>query len=251
MSGIRIGILSPHNLMEKQWGEKFFDYLENKASEWMPEKFGNWEPLKNTYTKGETQRLLDSWDDPFLWIHKKPRVAGSVWMDRPDKHFRHSCIYIEPSKQAANEKRVINIVRELSMLFEADLSYLHYLTDNEFNLDTANEIYAPFDAGFTTLRIRNYLPNLPWTTFFGPPYVKLIGRDKLLTTPAHLVEQINEFCIYVQLTERLTDFKRNYKKANEQREMAKDHLGRDLFFDPTGRIARYRAPTFSLGRQIY
>jgi len=92
---------------------------------------------------------------------------------------------------------------------------------------------------------RRYLPDVFWLQVFGPPYVDLIGKERMLSCPGFRVEEVAENKVLIQLTENITDVEEHFGAFQELREAVKQHLGRDLFFDvEKGRKATYRVPEF-------
>jgi hypothetical protein len=90
------------------------------------------------------------------------------------------------------------------------------------------------------------LPQLPWGTLFGAPYVRLFGRDKLLSGPAAVVEQLGPEMVYLQLTRHITDVADDLPAYFALRRRVKEHIGADCFFHPHQGRGPYRAPTFAL-----
>jgi hypothetical protein len=90
------------------------------------------------------------------------------------------------------------------------------------------------------------LPQLQWGTLFGAPYVRLFGRDKLLSAPAAVVEELGPEMIYLQLTQRITNVTDDLSAYFALRRRVKEHIGADCFFHPHQGRGPYRAPTFAL-----
>jgi hypothetical protein len=80
------------------------------------------------------------------------------------------------------------------------------------------------------------LPDLYWINVFGPPYVKLFTREKLLRIPAYKVFELSDRGIYLQLTE--TPMNSEDDKWDQQRRTSIESLGPECFSPiPTGSYA--------------
>jgi len=68
-----------------------------------------------------------------------------------------------------------------------------------------------------------------WLNIFGKPYVDLIGRDKLLSSPAHKSMETSSGIVAIQISETPLDYgKTEYAMRCEH---VKEHIGREYFFD--------------------
>ncbi|NJL30059.1 MAG: hypothetical protein HC897_20275 [Thermoanaerobaculia bacterium] len=93
--------------------------------------------------------------------------------------------------------------------------------------------------------LQQYLPDLYWLTIFGPPYVDLFGRERLLSAPAPIVEELPTGAILIQLSENMLDFRDRFEEVDRVRQAVKAHLDSDAFFDPAkGKDHKYNVPVF-------
>jgi hypothetical protein len=241
-----IGILSPRPLSTKEEGRAFLELLCNSMPELAPQRYGNYEPLKALFDCVRLEEALEAWKWPFLWKRRQPLAEGNVWMRDPKVH---AAIYVSTQAKSVDEARLIMFFQEAVNLVRADFSYLNIMTKEEVDAAEKNEIahqmIAPFTQGVTTHDLRKYLPNICWATVFGPPYVQLFGRERLLSAPAAVVQELADETIYIQLSESLLDPKWKYDDFNAVRREVKEYLDRDAFFDPDLGIAKqYRIPEF-------
>jgi len=96
-------------------------------------------------------------------------------------------------------------------------------------------------------RIRKNLPDLYWTTVFGQPYVKLFGRGRLLSCPAHSIRELSNGSIFIQLTPSIFDIENDPDGFNKLRDEAKAHLNCNAFYSrelPEDHI--YNVPEFTM-----
>ena len=85
------------------------------------------------------------------------------------------------------------------------------------------------------------LPGLYWLNYFGEPYVKLIGEDRLLSAPAYEVKRVGGGVLIALDASPLNWQLAPYKDREE--EMI-DHLGRGFFFSKDEPGRRLTAPDF-------
>lgn len=101
------------------------------------------------------------------------------------------------------------------------------------------------ESRLCTKLLERTMPDLCWGTIFGRAYVELFGLDKLLSAPAHLVEQLTPDAVYIQLTESIFDLRDRADKVEIRKNMVKRHLDDNIFFDshhPANHV--YRTPIF-------
>jgi hypothetical protein len=96
--------------------------------------------------------------------------------------------------------------------------------------------------------IENCLPGLFWLNVFGPPYVELFGRGRLLSASvAHIGELTNG--VVIRISEQLEDDAVSWSEFKTRRALCRNHLNSDAFFDSSARAGyRYRTPNFVFGR---
>jgi hypothetical protein len=91
---------------------------------------------------------------------------------------------------------------------------------------------APYGGSlyFVNHALRHWLPDVFWGTVFRAPYVALFGKDRLLSAPVAVVEEIADDMIYVQLTEKLTDVVDAELSVEAARAAFKRHVEVDAFY---------------------
>jgi hypothetical protein len=88
-----------------------------------------------------------------------------------------------------------------------------------------------------------YVPGMYWWNFFGDPYCKLIGRERLLSAPAHKLEALDSGVLLL-LDARAESWDSPEFRRLERRVVA--HLGEEYFFDKHAPQRKTRAPDFGL-----
>jgi len=88
-----------------------------------------------------------------------------------------------------------------------------------------------------------HLPGLYWINFFGEPYVGLIGKKCLMTTPGSVIKETKNGVLVQFGNEPLSWRTHEYKSAVED---ALEHIGRRYFFDRQNTKQQTVAPHFTL-----
>jgi len=91
--------------------------------------------------------------------------------------------------------------------------------------------------------ISKSLPGLYWLNYFGKPYVELIGRNRLLSAPAHEVADFGNG-VLVMIGDQPEEWDTHGYRLTESRVL--DHLGRTFFFSKAEPRRATVAPAFAL-----
>jgi hypothetical protein len=86
-------------------------------------------------------------------------------------------------------------------------------------------------------------PGLYWLNFFGAPYRDFLGRERLLSSPAHEVRELDDG-VLVALDSDPRAWDTPAYRAAERRVL--DHLGQEHFFSKSNPYKRTVAPDFGL-----
>jgi hypothetical protein len=211
----------------------------------VPYRFGATEPLRRTWTGPESAATF--WAEPSVFWRGagRPRCDGSIYRRAyPDDPHSH----LDLVTDALPGPEGPALLRELARRFAADYGHLHALTTAEQQPLVAGGVHDFNGAPrlyVTPWTLRRWLPALYWATVLGPPYVALLGPQRIRTTPAYQVSELAPDRFYLQLTAQLSDVEDAPTAFRAARAAAVAHLGTDLFFDPaTGEAAAHRAPSF-------
>jgi hypothetical protein len=239
---LNIGLMAPRNIASADVGRPVMQLLDDLLPIYSPYRFGHYEPLKEVMETFDVERLAQYWHESFYWTSKRRVAEGAV---SPECEYNgHSRIRVTGKSEPALYTPAAEFMHRASRVLRPDFAYIHLFTEHEFAV-RAYDMYYPYRIGVATHQLRKYLPDLVWGTIFGPPYVKLFGRDVLLSAPAYLATEMAGDTIYLQLSENLTDLQTQYEAVASVREAVKDHLGRDAFLDmDLGIHHKYRTPEF-------
>jgi hypothetical protein len=239
-SNVYFGLLTPAHIGSRSSGRIVLETLLEATPEWSPETYNYFEPVNRPFDPLKLDEALDAWRSNFLWRRKKPPIHGSAWFGGNI----HSSIYIKIPRRTFDIESAMKLVRVLRKDFAIDLSYVHVTHDTDFdNRERYRAHVEPLIVGLTTHCLREGLPDVPWAMLFGPPYVDLFGRERLLTTPAAHVEE-TAGGVYVQLTASITDVATHRESYLAAQEAATAHLDCDAF-RRTPPSASLRVPEFS------
>jgi hypothetical protein len=221
-------------------GRTFLETLLEAAPEWAPEKYNYFEPVNRPFNSVKLEEVLDAWRFNFFWRRKQPAVQGSAWFGGKI----HSSIYIHVAQRAFAIEPALRLLQGLQRHFPIDLSYIHAAHDSDAqDRDRYRRHVEPFILGLTTHRLREGLPDMPWAMLFGPPYVELFGRERLLTTPAARAEEMAGG-VYVQLTADIKDVVVRRDSYLEAQTVAKAHLDSGAFLRKDTPPDQLRVPEF-------
>jgi hypothetical protein len=103
-----------------------------------------------------------------------------------------------------------------------------------------------FEGGGTEavdVDISKALPGLYWLNFFGAPYRDFIGRERLLSSPAHEVRELDGG-VLLALHADPRAWETPHYRAAERRIL--EHFGPDHFFSKDNPYKRTVTPNFNL-----
>ncbi|MQR02776.1 hypothetical protein [Glaciimonas soli] len=171
-----------------------------------------------------------------MGTQKKPKAEGSFgvrWRSKsPKVHDTHANIHFTVELGEVEQNALVNYLKKSSVRLHADLALLDVYTPfySEFARVSGSAKYSD-RIHVVTHGLRHWLPDIFLGTIFGPPYIALFGKEKLLSAPVAVAEQISEDMIYIQLTDRLIDVTSEPPEMAQRRKAFKEHLGVDTFFE--------------------
>lgn len=263
---VSLNVLSPKALYDPA---EFIDSVRNFCDclpEITPERWGWREPLDRNFDVNDLAQLIPSgrqYAETIDWVRKrKPKAEGSFrvrWRSRSPKVLdTHSCINFAVEVGQVDQDHLIDWLKRASIGSNAHIAILDIFTDWRRAFLMESGAIPSGDRFFLTTHVlRHWLPDVFWATIFGAPYVKLFGKERLLSAPAFIVEEIAEDIFYVQLTEKMNDIVTSSDRVDDFRIKFKDHIGIDAFYiagRSYDRLARgpigdaFAVPNFELSR---
>src|SRR5882724_669950 len=253
-STLFINLLTTSSLQNKDDGRKLLKLWIDLLPNYIPDKFGNYEPLRNKFDPGNLEIALSQWNWPFLFKKRKPKLNGGVYQPLPNQHV-HGSISFKLEFNLSDQQALIKFLQETSVHFKADFAFMHLITRDEFDksdrLNTASWGMKRTEPNLfvTSYDLRKNIPDLYWATVFGPAYVKLFGEERLLSTPIGTAKKISDSAVYLQVTENLSDLEKGYDGFNLSRQKNKEYLDSNAFFDEKNDPSHaYNVPRFQLDR---
>lgn len=225
-------LLFPGDTTSISFARLFFNSIARLWPSALPGSFGNSEPLElEANSRGVDESMLqEGWmrNELFIW---KPQAAHCEAMFSIKDGTCHSAFSMYGEALRVDVGKVAELFAAIAREMQVDVGYLHIVTVPEVvSLRSCyQDAVAPFNSGLHTRELRRWMPNLACGTYFGRPYVELIGLERLLNTPAALVAPWGEG-VYIQLQADICDVIRDYPRFEMQRAVAKGHLGEDLFY---------------------
>lgn len=240
---LAVGLLTPLQLDDHASARHFLDVLIRTAPDLSPELYGNAEPLRTPFRSIDDSVV--SWTPPFLWQRRAAaRTDGSVWFANPGNH---SAAYLTVTGRYRPAGQAVRFTQTAATALAADFAYVHLLTARETSgPESSYGSWYPIDIGVTSSDLKRGIPSLCWATVFGPPYVRLIGRDRLLSAPGFAVELLSAERVYLQLTANAEDSLQDFEGFESIRQQVRKHLGEGLFSGQSGSAASLRIPAFVL-----
>ena len=252
MLDLSIDILSPRSLRATEEGRELLRLWLALLPEYTPEYCGNTEPVKHPFNPRDLDGALAYWQCPFLATRRRPpRMQASVWMDIGPKR-QHAAFGLSLRSEDTNPFALRKFLGAMTSHLRADFAEAHVLGPVDIergqqagSVEPLNKNRTRFMLMVSTRRLQRYLGDLYWATVFGPPYVDLIGRERLLSAPAHESAALEYGGVYVQVTRDMLDPKRRPAEFEETRQRVKTHLDNNIFFDPDAPATHvYQAPEF-------
>ena len=171
------------------------------------------------------------------WQRKRlPKAEGSFgvrWRSKSSKvRDTHANINFTVEMGHVPQDALVDYMKTASVRARADFAFVDALAESyrDFGMENGS---VPYGDRFmlSTHVIRHWLPDVFWGTVFGPPYVQLFGKDRLLSAPVAVAEEIADDMIYMQLTDNLSDVVQDPVAVQACRARVKEHLKIDAFFE--------------------
>ena len=253
MSEVFWQILSPLALTDREDARRIFELWALCAPETLPDRYGSTEPIKKEFSMAALDEVIRIWE---LYIHFKrvrtPKYISSVFMHH-GLHRKHSIWNISfKQNDGALQSSLTNMLSLAVNEFNCDFAFIHCPVDDDVDRGRAAGPFIFLDPAkkrknlfVTTHDLVKYIPDVYWITVFGPPYVRLFGRDRLLSTPAFRVEELADGSVLIQATSSLHDLSANPAPFVKARIAIKQHLDHNAFFDlGLGVGHKYDVPEF-------
>ncbi len=249
-----LSLLTTHRLDKPADGVALLSRL-CEYEQLVPQKCGVYDPLNVPFDRTQIGHIVSQvWHEHgFNWKREKPKQEGMI---KPELlPHRHASVHLAVWDKALSQV-LIRYLRSEAVELRADIGYVEPDWPGKTGSNSAffersspliaQEQFDQIGRGYHSIQLKNFLVQLKWATVFGPPYVRMFGRDKLLSAPAAVVDEIAPEMIYMQLTPTVDDIAANVPAYFSLRRQVKDHIGPDAFFEPAKGKGPYRVPKFDL-----
>jgi hypothetical protein len=232
--------LTAADITSEDVAEQFFALMKAHIPDHVPSVCGDVEPLSVPFN--DTGQVRSLWPDGLHWQGRKGKRKGDFGIEGNVGHgkFWHTWIRHWYKVMLPNREDVIGFLREASQLFKVDYSYVHVFGESK---------PSPEDdllQGLVSHELQASLPTIPWACCFGPPYLTMIGRDRIASAPFWKVEDIGSGLLLCQAVQDPSECLG--PEFNARREAIKAAIGLEYFFDPAHPRNKAVVPRFSFLR---
>ena len=235
------GALDPQVALENVL-EPFIQALEEYAGDWMPEVVSGRRRLKYSRAniwKALEERREERSTDAWLYRTRRPILEMSLHLWFPPLSPAFDVMTtVQPITLFSEEGRCrqfAEMVRAWASRYPVSYAMAHSVADRalagapRFGRDQRTSIREGFDK----------IHEVFWLNVFGPKLVETVGRERLLSTPAHRVEELPNGSVLLVTWPTAADFASDEARRAQAR--AHVHLRPDLNFDTVLRTLRERS----------
>jgi len=235
------GIFDHHAELEREL-EPFLDALEQYAGDWMPHLVRGKRFRK--YSRQAVFKALEERGDEVggslgLYRTAPPALDCLVILGLTDNyHIIYISFEIEPLSFFAREERCrsfVELIRAWLSRYPAPSALAHSSAD--FHLAGA-PLYGRSEETWDRDGYDNVY-QLCWLNVFGPQLVEKLGRERVLSTPAHRVEELPNGSILLVSWPTAADFASEPARVAQARALV--HLRPELDFDSVLATLRERS----------
>ncbi|AGC43164.1 hypothetical protein MYSTI_01832 [Myxococcus stipitatus DSM 14675] len=227
---------------EKRGLAPFLDALETHAAGWMPTVVNA--SRRRKYSREAVWRAIEERRADYgtvIGLHRDDSPGVSMVLRLMPPHMEPEVsvdVDVQPLSFFAEEEAcrgVVSVARVWATHYPAHHATAHSTADRgltdapAFGRDDAVWKRDGFDKIY----------ELCWLNIFGPKLVESVGRERMLATPAHLVEELPNGSILLVLRPTAADFDSDEARVAQAR--AHVHLRPDLDFDTVLRTLRARS----------
>jgi len=222
------GAFDPGDQLERAL-EPFLHALETCAGGWMPDVIEGKRRRKYTRDalwKALEERRVESSTGSGLYRTKVPAIAMALWLHFPPLVPKlHVWLEVQPLSFFADAERCrqfVELVRAWASHYPIPYTAAHSLADQGL-ADAPN--FGRDDE--TTQRDGDdKVYEVFWLNVFGPKLVETVGRERMLSTPAHRVEALPNGCVLLVTWPTAADFASDDARAAQARALV--HLRPEL-----------------------
>ncbi|WP_257461916.1 hypothetical protein [Archangium lipolyticum] len=239
------GAMNPQAALTSEL-EPFLEALEEYAGGWMPDVITGKRQRK--YARDAIWKALEERRDGNstaigLYRTKWPALDSRLWLWLPPRAPELDIIIkVKPLSFFAEARLCqgfVEMVRAWASRYPVTHARAHSADDAQlagsprFGRDQQTSIRDGFDEIYEVF----------WLNVFGPKLVETVGRERMLSTPAHRVEELPNGSVLLVTWPTAADFASD--EARQAQARAHVHLRPDLDFDTVLRTLRERSATLA------
>ena len=243
------------DFQNRDLAESVLKKIEEYGSDFIPDKFDFYEPLKKTYKESGLNEAVKLWiNEEGNRNHKEkghPYAVGQLIMHK--KRGSKASYFVSWEKEKRKEFNLFTL--------RVDISFLQNKNNLQRFLDLCYElaeliepvhgeiVNCSFPRWAEPLDLKVRIPELQWAVIFGKPYIKMFGMDRLMNTPCHKVEKINDDIFALYLTENVFE-----PISSNIRQEIKEYLGEDCFVEEGKTSHNYKSgkvPDFDFSQVVF
>jgi hypothetical protein len=205
---VNLNVLSQQSLYNPNEFLESVQTLCDLLPEIMPEKWGWWEPLRNPSRLYNMKELIPTngkdCGTTYWKRARNPKAEGKFgvrWRSAvPQALDTHSHVDIAVDLGQVSQTSLVRWLKTQSYRSRAHIALIDIVVESRREFLRENEAATCGEYIYLVTHVlRHWLPDVFWGTVFGPPYVALFGKDRLLSAPVAVAEEIADDMIYVQL----------------------------------------------------
>ena len=239
------GTFNPQAPLEREL-EPFLQALETFAGDWMPDVVEGKRRRKYSRAaiwKGLEEARREKATDIGLYRTKWPALSMTLWLlFTPDEPKLDISLSLRPLSFFTEEERCrnfVDMVRAWASHYPVTYAMAHSTADRQladypnFGRDDETWYRDGFDKVYEVF----------WLNVFNPRLVETVGRERMLSTSGHRVEELPNGSILLVIWPTAGDFAR--EEARQTQARAHAHLRPDLDFETVLRTLRERSATLA------
>ncbi|HZI12197.1 MAG TPA: hypothetical protein VE153_17570 [Myxococcus sp.] len=209
--------------------EPFLHALETYAGAWMPEVIHSKRP-RNYSRAALLEAVKKEWDEGYapLGLYRKqwPGLSSMLRLTAPPRpptlSFSSSIKPLSVFAEAEPCRRLVDLVRAWAAHYPVTHARASSLAEDQLS----NAPYYGRDMNTPGAGVFDKVYEVSWLNVFGPELVETLGRERVLSTPAHLVEELPHGAILLVTWPIAADFACD--EARQVQARAHAHLRPDL-----------------------
>jgi hypothetical protein len=249
INGVNFSLSSLANFDDREFAERVIRAILNGPDFAVPKKYGRDQPLTLAIDPRDISSLID------LWVPRTRRHSSGP-VKCPDglllMEFARDGDYLidwkkdtKPSFAGVSGAVPWPVLDKGPARLDQFIGFIKNLVGlvNPVYGDIENMALPDWD---TPLDLQKRLPDIPWVSIYGEPYIKMFGEKKIETAPFCKIERLPSGHYFLQATKSVKEPVPASVRASIRR-----HLGEDSFMaHPKWRYKTGKAPEFDFRNML-